>query len=138
MKPAIALTCVLGLFLLGGVIGGLGLHLHHGMKYDGPRHGGHDGGRGGLPQVFHFLDGSERLGWLDLTDEQRAKIDEIQETGRREMDALREELRPRIDKQAHETREKIDAVLNEEQRAKLAEFLEREGPRRRRHKPPPP
>ena len=141
MKRAIALTYVLGLFLLGGVIGALGMHLYHAEKGEPPRPpragmpaGGHDRGRGGLPPLFRFLDGTERLAWLELTDDQRAAIGEILDTGRREMDTLRAELRPRIERHAQETRRKIEALLTAEQRTKLAEYLERDGPPHRRRR----
>ena len=142
MKRVIAFAYVLGLFFLGGVIGALGLHLyysearmgpppHRRVNLPGPAAGGHSG----LPRLFHLLDGSERLGWLDLTEAQRTEIAGILEKGRREMDALRAELRPRIERHAQDTREKIDAVLTPEQSARLAEDLEHT-PRRRRHGPP--
>ena len=75
MKRSLALVSVVGLFLLGIVVGGLGMHLYDARHpFSGPP-------RDGARQSFH----AERLDQLlDLTPEQEARIDEIRREGRAE------------------------------------------------------
>lgn len=141
MKRAIAFVYVIGLFLLGGVIGALGMHLYHDQRPERPPRGERGGPppmRRGLPPSFMLLEGRENLDWLELTDDQRDEVREILETGRREIGALREELRPKIEERARELRERLDAVLTPEQQAKLADHMEQQGRRRPRRGPPRP
>lgn len=129
MKRSIAFVYVLGLFLLGILIGALGMHLWQanqtapgplGMRGNmrPPRHeAGHRPGR--RPGPF-FL---ERLGrQLDLSPEQERQIAEIIEESHREAGALREEILPKVEAQLDQTRERILEVLTEEQRERFEEF----------------
>jgi Spy/CpxP family protein refolding chaperone len=146
MKRSLALVSVLGLFLLGIVVGALGMHL-----YDA-RHPFPPPPRDSARQELH-LNRLEEL--LDLTPEQRTRIEEIHEQSRAEADALHESMLPEVRAHMARTRERIEEVLTPEQREKFRELAERQrarferfvldGPRpgpprggRGRRQPPPP
>lgn len=129
MKRSIAFVYVLGLFLLGILIGALGMHL-----WDAQRPApGPFGGRGGMQRPGHemrrgpghgpgpfFL---ERLGrQLDLSPEQKESIAEIIDESHREAGALREEILPKVHAQLEQTRQRILEVLTPEQRERFEEF----------------
>lgn len=126
MSRAIAFVYVLGLFLLGILIGASGMHLYYAMRFSppppiamglgpgpGPEGRGWRGAGPGGREIERMLSG------LDLTDEQRERIDVILEEGRREADALREEMAPRVRAHMRQMRERISEVLTEEQRKQL-------------------
>lgn len=132
---AILVAFVFG--IAGGVIGTLGTIAvaHHqggrpffaggGGRHDhGPMGRGPRGARGprehGRPRMEAVLDRE-----LDLTDEQRARIEEILDSARPRYTAVRES-----------TRAQIDRVLTEEQRAKWKELEERFPARRRQRAAP--
>ncbi len=78
---------------------------------------------------------------LDLTEEQRARIQEILEESRPRTEALMEEMMPRLKAETDSVRERIREVLTPEQAAKLDSIMEnfpgrrgrfmRDGPPRR-------
>jgi hypothetical protein len=129
MKRSIAFTYVLGLFLLGILIGALGMHLWNAQRSAlGPF-----GGRGGMqPPGQEMRRGSghgpgpfflERLGrQLDLSPEQRESIAVIVEESHREAGALREEILPRVEAHLEQTRKRILEVLTPEQRERFEKF----------------
>lgn len=129
MKRSIAFVYVLGLFLLGILIGALGMQLWHANKpLPGP-FGGRGGMRAPRQEMGHrpghgpgpfFL---ERLGrQLDLSPEQKRQIAEIIEESHREAGALREEILPKVEAQLDQTRERILEVLTQKQRERFEEF----------------
>jgi Spy/CpxP family protein refolding chaperone len=129
MKRSIAFVYVAGLFLLGILIGALGIHLWYTQRplagpFGGPagmRPPGHEfrRGPGHRPGPF-FL---ERIGrQLDLTAEQEQRIAEIIEESHREAGRLREEMLPRVEAQLEQTRQRILEVLTPEQRERFEEF----------------
>lgn len=115
MKRSLALVSVVGLFLLGTVVGALGMHLYDARHpFAGPP-------RDGARQEFH----AERLGQLlDLTPEQKARIDEIRREGRAEGEALHREMLPKVREHMERTRRLIEEVLTPEQREKFDELAE--------------
>ena len=146
MKRSIAFVYVLGLFLLGILIGALGMHLY-GARHPLPGHP-RDGSPRGLPLTrFDEL--------LDLTPEQQARIEEIRRESHADAEALHEEMLPKVRAHMEQTRQRIAEVLTPEQRQKFDELADEhrarfehfvlEGPRRRpphggmgRRKPAPP
>jgi Spy/CpxP family protein refolding chaperone len=118
MKRSLALVSVAGLFLLGIVIGALGMHLYDARHpFPGPPPPG--GARMGLR--------TERLDeLLDLTPEQKARIDEIRRESRAEGEALHAEMLPRVREHLERTRKRIAEVLTPEQRAKFDELANRQ------------
>ncbi len=119
MKKSIAFVAVLGLFLLGVVVGGLGMYLVQATRFAPPS----DFPMGdGMPgPVFH-----ERLQrHLALTAEQRRQVAEIlrqaQEEGRR----VHEEMLPRVHELIEQTQEEMREILTPEQRERFDEILER-------------
>ena len=126
---AIVVAFVFG--LAGGVAGALGTIAltHHGrppfgdherIGRDGPGRGDRPGPRGrrggGRPGMERVLDRQ-----LDLSDEQRARIEAILDAARPRYAAMRES-----------TRVEIDRVLTPEQRTRLKELEDRFPERRRR------
>jgi len=124
MKRTIAFTCVVGLFLLGILVGALGMHLYYAQKFPPP------GSRGGGPREmagsFHIERLERRLG---LTPDQKRRIDDILVDSRAEADAMRRELGPRVRAHAESVRERIREVLTPEQRDRFDQMRRRE----RRH-----
>ncbi len=66
---------------------------------------------------------------LDLTEEQRARIDSIVRHQAVQLREINEESRPRVRAVVRETREQIDSVLTTEQRERMREM--RRAPGRR-------
>jgi Spy/CpxP family protein refolding chaperone len=93
-------------------------------------------GPGMPPMVAHAMAG--RLDrHLDLTDEQRRKIEEILERRHGAMDRLWAEMHPRMRVEIDATNAEIERVLTPEQREKFREMRMRLGPRHgegRRHR----
>ena len=119
MKRPLAFVYVTGLFLLGIVIGALGMHLVHLQPIDGrrPPVPWGQGDRSGAG--MHFERVAERL---ELTDEQREQIREILADSRHHAHGLHEEMLPRVSELVDQTRERIDGVLTPEQRDCLEEM----------------
>jgi Spy/CpxP family protein refolding chaperone len=115
-----ALALVFTLFVVGVCVGALGMHLYDAHWKRGPE----------PPGGERFIARLERE--LNLTDEQRQRIDEIVEESRREGDALHREMLPRVHEHMRATRQKIREVLTREQRARFEE-LNREHRRRAEH-----
>lgn len=129
MKRPIAFMYVAGLFLLGILIGALGMQLWHAQRSfpapygprDGGRAPGHEMGRGpGRGAGPFFLERLERQ--LDLSGEQKRRVAEIIKESHLEARELHEELLPRVENQLEQTRQRIMEVLTPEQRARFEEF----------------
>ena len=124
MKRSLAFVYVLGLFLLGIVIGALGMHLYEGgrpARHFGRGEGGSGGPAGG------FLDRIEHE--LGLSSDQLERIEEIFLSGRDEAEALRrqvgEQVRPMIEEHMQRKHEEIAAVLTPEQQEKFEQLRHR-------------
>lgn len=117
MKRSLALVAVAGLFLLGIVVGSLGMHLYDARRpFDGPP-------RGGTRHDFH----AERLDQLlDLTPEQERRIEEIRRESRAQSEALHEQMLPKVREHMERTRQRIEEVLTPEQRQKFNELAEQQ------------
>jgi periplasmic protein CpxP/Spy len=78
---------------------------------------------------------------LELTDEQRARLDEILREQQTRMAEITRETRPRMQEVARDTREAIDGVLTPEQKARFEELRgqrdRRMGPREGVRRPRP-
>jgi len=120
VKRSLALVSVAGLFLLGILIGALGMHLYYATKFPGPPGFGPRGHRPGGPFMGERLERE-----LGLSVEQKQRIDEIIRESRVEGEALREEMFPRVHAQMERTRERIMEVLTPEQREKFEELRHR-------------
>jgi len=70
---------------------------------------------------------------LDLTDEQRAKLETIFEQAEQERARLTEHCRPKIEALRARIRKQVDEVLTEEQRRKHHQMIERMRKRRGHH-----
>lgn len=122
-------TLVLLLVALFGGIAGVAFdrlllvpHLFRGPGF-GP------GWREGPPPGMHRMrDRFSRA--LDLSPEQRVRVDSIMSRQMERMDAIRKEVQPRLDSTIAATRREIDSVLTPEQRKKAEAF------HRRRPRPP--
>jgi Spy/CpxP family protein refolding chaperone len=69
---------------------------------------------------------------LGLTEQQRAQVDAIVERNREQVAALWQETRPRYEELQSHLRQEIREILNDEQRAKYQELLEKQAAERRR------
>lgn len=132
MTRVSALSAVAALFLVGVLVGALGMHLYHVGATPGgspPPEPGH--GRGPWALVSgRFL---ERLNHeLDLTPEQRDEIERLVLQSRRELEELRSELRPRVEESMRQTRDRIREVLTAEQARIFDEMAPLPRPRRPR------
>ena len=115
MKRSLALISVAGLFLLGIVIGAMGMHLYDAQhSYPGPPRDGarHESRLNRLDQL------------LDLTPEQKTRIDEIRKESRVEAEALHEAMLPQVREHMERTRQRIEEVLTPEQREKFNELAQ--------------
>jgi len=122
MKQISAVASVTALFLSGLAIGALGMFLYLAQRPLAPPPG---------------LDGPPRRGWmleehLDLTPDQRRRIDEIHQQSRLRSEEIRRELRPRLQAQMEETRRLIREVLTPEQREVLERLEAEQGHRMER------
>jgi Spy/CpxP family protein refolding chaperone len=119
MKKSLAFVAVLGLFLLGVVIGALGMHLVQVNRFmPRPDRFMADGVHG--PVFFERLESR-----LDLTAEQSRQIGEILQDAREEGRAMHEEMLPRVHGLIEATQESIREVLTPEQREKFDQILQR-------------
>lgn len=82
----------------------------------GPRNGHHPGPNPMRERFSHAL---------DLTPDQRVRVDSIMARQRQQMDAVRREVQPRMDSSMAETRRAIDSVLTPEQRKKAESLFRR-------------
>jgi Spy/CpxP family protein refolding chaperone len=122
MKRSIAVVYVVGLFLLGIVIGALGMHLYDARHPAFPRRppGAELGPGPGM-----WRDGA--VDWLsqhlELTPEQKDQIVDILHESRAGAHALHQEMLPRVEEHIQATRERIEQTLTPQQREKLDEVL---------------
>ena len=119
MKTSVAFVAILGIFLMGIVIGALGMHLidAHTMPWHPrqplhPRAAGHDAPR--------FLEGLEGL--LDLSPEQVVELQRIREQSHRKASSIRHEVAPRVHSHMEETHQKVLEILTPDQRERLHEL----------------
>lgn len=121
MKRSIAIVYVAGLFLLGIVIGALGMHLVNMHAFDRPLGGppvrDMSGSGGSSSRGVRFDMVAEQL---ELTGEQRETVQEILADSRRQAEGMHEEMLPKVRELVDRTRERIDEVLTQEQRERLA------------------
>lgn len=145
-----AWASVVALLLAGIAIGALTMHLYHEHQegaFPGPFAPGGPGGPGAITRELEEA--------LALTPDQRERIREIREEGRRKGRQIREEVRPLLEEHIEKTREEISEVLTPEQREVFDEWWRanrhrrhryflgdgrgpRRGPRFRSPGPPPP
>ncbi len=123
MKQTSAMVSVVGVFLIGILVGALGMHLYHAEKAglrpgDGP---GPDFRRQG---GMIFAQRLNRL--LELTDEQREEIEAIRHESRFHSEEMRREMEPVVRQQMEETRHRIMEVLTPEQQKRLQQLGIRE------------
>lgn len=142
MKRAIAFAYVLGLFLLGGVIGALAMHLYYATQLSPMAAHGEPpelGGRpphGSLETWGRLLRSREQLAFLNLSEQQQQQVREIRQQARSRMNEMREEIRPRMEGELLRLRDELSAVLEPEQLERLQEELRRPRPRPRRGRRP--
>ena len=123
MKQTSAMVSVVGVFLIGILVGALGMHLYHAEKDDW-RAGDGPGPdlRRPAGQVF-----AQRFGrLLELTDEQRQEIEEIRHESRLRSEEMRREMEPVVRQQMEEVRNRIMEVLTPEQQERLDQLGRRE------------
>ena len=119
MNKAIAFVAVLGLFILGILIGALGMHLIYSQRFPHPP----DPDMGEGMHGRFFFARLERH--LDLSEEQKEQIGQIMMESREAGRAMHEEMLPRVHELMDETRESIIEVLTPEQRRKFARLMAR-------------
>ena len=117
MSRFTALASVFGLFVVGVLVGGFAVHLYYAKEQPQP------GERRGRFHAGRFIDRLQRD--LELTVEQRARIDEILQQARVASDQLRREMVPRVRTRMEQTREQIRGVLTPEQQQKFDALHER-------------
>jgi Spy/CpxP family protein refolding chaperone len=113
----IAIVVVIAAFLSGVAAGVLLTHLHM-MR------AGIGGGRMVERMMVHRLERS-----LDLTHDQRTKVEEIIARHHRRINALTDAVRPQVHDEIEAANREIEAVLTPEQRAKFAKLKLRLGHR---------
>jgi hypothetical protein len=106
------MAAVLSLFLIGVGVGVLGTHLYYTKQIRPPGGGGH-----------YFAQRLEHA--LDLTADQKRRIDEILAASRAEGDALHREMLPRVRAHMRQTADRIREVLTPEQQARFDELQRR-------------
>lgn len=136
MNRISALAAVGALFLVGVLVGALGMHLYVASSAPPPGPPTRAGSefRGG----WRLAPGRtlERLSReLELTPEQRGEIGRILREEREELESLRRELRPRVEGRLERTRERIRSVLDPDQVDRFDEMRPLRPPRGRRPGP---
>ncbi|MBD3868818.1 MAG: hypothetical protein IFK94_11890 [Acidobacteria bacterium] len=119
MKQTAAMVSVVGVFLIGILVGALGMQVYHNNRpAPGP------GGDPGMERRQQF---AERLGrLLDLTDDQREEIGAIRQESRIRAEAMRRKMEPIVREEMEETRSRIMEVLTPEQQERLDQLGRRE------------
>ena len=119
MKQTAAMVSVVGVFLIGILVGALGMQVYHNNR-PAP-------GRGGEPGMERRVKFADRLGHLlELTEEQREKIGAIRQESRVRAEAMRREMEPQVREEMEETRRRIMEVLTPEQQERLDQLGRRE------------
>ena len=123
MKQAAAMVSVVGVFLIGILVGALGMHLYDAKKVTW-RPGGDPGREIRRPGGEIF---AQRLGrFLELSDEQRDEIESIRHESRIRAEEMRREMAPVVREQMEEARRRIMEVLTPEQQDRLEQLGRRE------------
>lgn len=117
MTKSIAFVAVLGLFILGILIGALGMHLIYAQGFPYPSQPGMGPGMHGR---FFFAQCEREL---DLSAEQEEQIRQILTESMAAGRTMREEMLPRVQELMNDTRESIMKVLTPEQRRKFASLV---------------
>jgi len=126
------MAAVLSLFVVGVLVGGLGVHVWH-VRADGlprvdrPVHGGDRDARG-----HERVIGQRLMDELELTAEQRTQVEAILEESRAEAEALRRDVGPRLREQLQRTHDRIVEVLTPDQRERFEALRRRHRPRAER------
>lgn len=123
-----AIGLLLGVLALGGVVGATADRLI--LDRDDCRVAERDRDRDG-DRRKRYLD------WLstelDLSADQRARVEAVVDRHRERMSEFWKEVRPRFEEMKDELRTDIRAVLSADQRARYEELLEEREKRHRRH-----
>ena len=124
LKSRLVAGAVIVVVLLAGIV--IGFYLHHTVPWrHGPPGFAVDGPPPGPPPGLknRMLDRLDRQ--LDLTPDQRARIDTVLTRREADLQALMRETRPRFDSIAARTRSDIQAVLTPAQREEFAKIVQR-------------
>ena len=119
MNKSIAFVAVLGLFILGILIGALGMHLIYSQRFPHPP----DPHMGDAMHGRVFFERIERQ--LDLSAEQKEQIGQIMMESREAGRAMHEEMLPQVHELMYSTRESIREVLTPEQRRRFERLMSR-------------
>ena len=119
MKQTAAMVSVVGVFLIGILVGALGMQVYHNNRpAPGP------GREPGMERRVMF---AERLGrLLELTPEQQEEIESIRHESRIRAEEMRREMAPVVREQMEEARRRIREVLTPEQQERLDQLGRRE------------
>jgi Spy/CpxP family protein refolding chaperone len=119
MKQTAAMVSVVGVFLIGILVGALGMQVYHNNRpAPGP------GGDPGMERRQMF---AERLGrLLELTPGQREEIESIRQESRIRAEEMRREMAPVVREQMEDSRRRIMEVLTPEQQERLDQLGRRE------------
>lgn len=126
-NKTLALALLLVVLLLGGAAGAAVERFVADESACAAIEAGHREGRGRRESYLDWLTQE-----LDLSADQRARVEQTVERHREAVSALWREVRPRFEQMKTRLREEIRAVLNDEQRATYERLLKRESEHRRR------
>ena len=116
MRATKAVVTAVGLFLLGAMAGGAGMHLFYAQKITRPPMRG----PGGPPWL-----GERMLRHLELDAEQEKEARRIFEETRSESESLRHEIRPRFEEVLERGMSRFEEILTPEQREEYQEIRKR-------------
>ena len=138
MSRFVAIAAALSLLVCGIVIGALGtfVMLQRPHPLDGMRPPPQQPPPAQQPPFTREME--ERL---NLSEDQRQKIQAILRESREESEAIRRDLRPRLEKNLKATQDRIGALLSPEQHATFDELVREDARRAQRfflEGPPPP
>jgi len=119
MNKSIAFVAVLGLFILGILIGALGMHLVYAHRFPAPPERPEEAGMHGRA-FFARLDRH-----LELNADQRERIGQIMLESREAGEEMHEEMLPRVHELMDSTRASILEVLTPAQRQKFERLMRR-------------
>jgi Spy/CpxP family protein refolding chaperone len=118
--PRLVAALLLLLALLGGIV--VGVAVDRTLLLRGP-FGGPGWRMAGGRHSPAFRERMARE--LDLSPEQRVRVDSVIDRSHRDLCAVQDEIRPRLDSVLARTRRELDAVLTPEQRVKAEKLKDR-------------
>ncbi|MGH9760562.1 MAG: periplasmic heavy metal sensor, partial [Blastocatellia bacterium] len=113
---------VVAIFVLGAIAGALGMNIYRGIRPNAPPPGGH-------PRGFERMFDN-----LNLTPDQKSKVDQILADSRKKLMEVRRESAPQFSQVRQETEDRLKAVLTPQQWQQFQDQIQQNRQRRPHHR----